>query len=65
MVTKLPIEPPEPEFPPEMLCDVCGEPVDDYSRYNTDSYIYEIDGYRMCRGCAEKWLNDRRVSVYD
>lgn len=65
MLNELPIEPPEPRIRAETQCQICDEPVDDYSRWSNDSYLYIIGGYRMCRGCVEDWLSERRVDVYD
>lgn len=62
---ELPIEPPEAKIRAETRCQICGEPVDDYSKWNIDSYLYIIGGFKMCRGCVENWLKERRVVLYD
>ena len=44
---ELPIEPLEPRIRAETQCQICGEPVDVYSRWSNDSYLYIIGGYKM------------------
>ena len=65
MFDELPIEPPEPRIRAETRCQICGEPVDDYSRWSNDSYLYIIGGYRFFPGSVGEWGSEKRVGVYD